>query len=299
MDFGQMRALVEVARLRSFSRAAETLGLTQPAISAQVRTIEEETGFRLFDRLGRSVHLTQPGALLLEYAQRMLDLRRQAVQAVADLRGPSTRLTIGATESICLYVLPPVLKEFQARYPAVAISIFRHNTDRIVRKLVEGVLDIGFISLPTEHPDLRISPIMRDRWVAALPPDHPLAAKRSLALEELLDSPLILPEAGHTRTALDRMFLPYRRRLKVAFESSGIELIKRLVTAGMGVTIIGERYAAEEAAAGRLRLVPLRGVRLAKEAGLAVRKDYHLPPGARALIAIAQKSPAGRRRAKK
>src|SRR5437667_6466921 len=111
MDFDQMRAVVEVARLRSFSRAAETLGLTQPAISAQVRVIEEETGYRLFDRLGRSVHLTQPGQVLLEFAQRILDLRRQAVQAVGDLRRPSVRLNIGATDSICLYMLPPVLKQ--------------------------------------------------------------------------------------------------------------------------------------------------------------------------------------------
>ena len=108
MNFDQMRAVVEVARLRSFSRAGETLGLTQPAISAQVRQIEEEVGYRLFDRLGRNVHLTQPGIVLLEHAARMLDLRRQAIQAVADLRRPSARLNIGATESICLYVLPPV-----------------------------------------------------------------------------------------------------------------------------------------------------------------------------------------------
>ena len=117
MDFDQMRAVVEVARLRSFSRAAETVGLTQPAISAQVRLIEEELGYRLFDRLGRSVHLTQPGTVLLEYAERMLHLRRQAIQAVADLRRPSARVTIGATESICLYVLPPVLEEYRRALP--------------------------------------------------------------------------------------------------------------------------------------------------------------------------------------
>ncbi len=289
MEFDQMRAVVEVARLRSFSRAAETLGLTQPAISAQVRIIEEETGYRLFDRLGRTVHLTQPGVVLLEYAQRMLNLRRQAVQAVTDLRRPSTRLSIGATESICLYILPPVLKEFRERYPTVAISIFRHNTDRVVRKLLEGALDIGFISLPTEHPDLRVIPVLRDRWVAALPPYHPLAANKSLALEELLGSPFILPEMGHTRAALDRMLLPFRRRLKVVFEATGLELIKRLVATGMGITIIGETYAAEEAAAGRLKLLPLRGVSPTRQIGVAVRKDYKLPPAARALIAVAKK----------
>lgn len=283
-----MRAVVEVARLRSFSRAAETLGLTQPAISAQVRMVEEEMGCRLFDRLGRNVYLTQPGIVLLEYAQRMLNLRRQALQAVTELRRPSARLTIGATESFCLYVLPPILKDYQARYPGVAISIFRHNTDRIVKKLLEGALDIGFISLPTDHPDLRILPVLRDRWVAAVPPNHPLASRSFVTLDQLVESPFILPEMGHTRAALDRMLLPMRRRLKVAFEASGIELIKRLVAAGMGVTIIGETYATEEASAGKLALITLRGVSAPREMGVAVRKDDTLPEGANALIAVAK-----------
>jgi DNA-binding transcriptional LysR family regulator len=289
MDFDQMRAVVEVARLRSFSRAAETLGLTQPAVSAQVRLIEEEVGCRLFDRLGRSVYLTQPGALLLDYAKRMLELRRQAVEAVSDLRRPSARLTIGATESICLYLLPAVLKQYQAQHPGVAISIFRHNTDRVVRKLLEGVLDVGFISLPTEHPDLQIERVMRDRWVAALPWSHPLAARDSLTLEELIDSPFILPEMGHTRQELDRMLLPYRKRLKVAFEASGVELIKRLVASGMGVTIIGEGYAQTEAAVGKLKIVPLRALGASREIGVAVRKGQALPAAARELIAVAKK----------
>src|SRR5512140_4022345 len=290
MDFDQMRAVVEVARLRSFSRAAETLGLTQPAISAQVRLIEEEMGCRLFDRLGRNVYLTQPGSLLLDYAQRMLELRRQAVQAVADLRHPSARLTIGATEAICLYVLPPILKQFQASNPSAALSIFRHNTDRVVRKLLEGALDVGFISLPTEHPDLRIEPVLRDRWVAALPPDHPLGARESLTLEDLLEYPFILPEVGHSRSALDAMLLPHRKRMKVAFEASGVELIKRLVAAGMGVTIVGESYAKEEAAAGKLLLRPLRGVVVTREVGVAVRKDEALSDVATALLQCASKT---------
>jgi DNA-binding transcriptional LysR family regulator len=298
MDFDQMRAMVEVARLRSFSRAAEALGRTQPAISAQVRLVEEETGCRLFDRLGRSVYLTQPGALLLEYAQRMLNVRRQAMQAVSDLRRPSARLTVGATESICLYFLPPVLQQYQARYPGVAISIFRHNTDRVVRKLLEGALDLGFISLPTRHPDLKVISVRRDRWMAAVPPTHPLACRRSVTLEELLASPFILPEMGHTRAALDNMLLPYRRLLKVAFEASGVELIKRLIAAGMGVTILGENCAAEEAAAGRMKLIPLRGAATMREIGVALRKSDPLPASARALISVARQfaRPARKRR---
>src|SRR2546422_479175 len=155
MDYAQIKAVVEVARLKSFSRAAEALGLTQPAISAQVRQVEEECGFRLFDRLGRNVYLTQPGTVLADYGRRLIQQRREAHRALTDLQaGPTGRLVVGATEAICLYLLPPILKEFQAKYQGVALSIFRHNTDRVVRKLMEGILDVGFISLPTATDEL-------------------------------------------------------------------------------------------------------------------------------------------------
>src|SRR5689334_9894766 len=156
MDFSQIRAVVEVARLQSFSRAAEALGLTQPAISAQIRAVEEECGFRLFDRLGRNVYLTQPGSVLAEYGRRLLRYRREATRALTDLTsGPDGRLLRGATEAICTYVLPPIVKEYQRQYPNVSMDIFRHNTNRVVRKLSEGVLDAGFVSLPIGAEDLQ------------------------------------------------------------------------------------------------------------------------------------------------
>src|SRR5437899_7006372 len=141
MVFARLRPVVEVARLKSLSRAAEALGLTQPAISAQVRVVEEECGFRLFDRLGRNVYLTQPGAVLADYGRRLLRYRREATRALTDLTsGPAGRLLLGATEAICTYVLPPIVKEYQRLHPNVSLDIFRHNTNRVVRKLSEGVL---------------------------------------------------------------------------------------------------------------------------------------------------------------
>lgn len=290
MDFAQIRAVVEVARLQSFSRAAETLGLTQPAISAQVRQVEEECGFRLFDRLGRSVYLTQPGALLAEYGRRMILQRREAYRALTDLQaGPRGRLVVGATEATCLYLLPPILKEFQAKYKGVAVSIFRHNTDRVVRKLMEGVLDVGFISLPASTEELLVTVVLRDRWMVALARSHPLAKAARVRMEDLLPYPFILPESGHTRQVMDRLLAPHRRRARIAFEVSGIEVIKRFVAEGMGITLMSETYAADEVAAGQLKLVPLAGFRLTREIGLAVRKDHHRPQAVRALIAVAKK----------
>ncbi len=290
MDFAQIKAVVEVARLKSFSRAAEALGLTQPAISAQVRQVEEECGFRLFDRLGRNVYLTQPGALLADYGHRMIQLRREAHRALTDLSaGPTGKLVIGATEATCLYLLPPILKEFQSRYPGVALSIFRHNTDRVVRKLLEGILDVGFISLPTETEELVVTPVLRDRWMVAVAPSNPLAKSPKVRMEDLLDYPFILPESGHTRAVMNRLLAPHRRRARIAFEVSGIELIKRFVSEGMGISLLSEAYAVEDVAAGQLKMIPLAGLRMSREIGMAVRKDHYRPQAVRALITVAKK----------
>ena len=295
MDFAQIRAVVEVARLQSFSRAAEALSLTQPAISAQVRAVEEECGFRLFDRLGRNVYVTQPGAVLADYGRRMLQYRREAHRALTDLHGgPTGRLLLGATEAICSYVLPPIVKEFQRQHANVALSIFRHNTNRVVRKLTEGVLDAGFISLPIGADDLLITPIFRDRWMAAVAASNPLAKMDKLRLEDFIQYPIILPESGHTREVMDRMLGPYRRRAKVAFEVSGIEVIKRFVAEGMGITLLSETYAAEEVAAGRLKLIPIAGQKLSREIGLAVRRNDYQSQAVTALLGVVRKLRLGK-----
>ncbi len=297
MDFAQIRAVVEVARLQSFSRAAEALGLTQPAISAQVRAAEEECGFRLFDRLGRNVYLTRPGSVLADYGRRLMQYRREALRALTDLNaGPAGRLLLGATEAICTYVLPSVIKEYQNLHPNVAVSIFRHNTNRVVRKLTEGALDAGFVSLPIGAEDLQVTPVFKDRWMAAVAANNPLAGAEKVRVEDLLQFPFILPESGHTRQVMDRLLAPHRRRAKIAFEVSGIEVIKRFVAEGMGVTLLSEIYAAEEVAAGRLKLIPIAGEKLAREIGLAVRRDDYLPQAVKALIGVTRKVRIGKRK---
>ena len=296
MDFAQIRAVVEVTRLQSFSRAAEALGLTQPAISAQVRAAEEECGFRLFDRLGRNVYVTRPGSVLADYGRRLMQYRREALRALTDLNaGPAGRLLLGATEAICTYVLPAVIKEYQHLHPNVGVSIFRHNTNRVVRKLAEGALDAGFVSLPIGAEDLSVTPVFKDRWMAAVAANNPLAHAEKVRFEDLLQFPFILPESGHTRTVMDRLLAPHRRRAKIAFEVSGIEVIKRFVAEGMGVTLLSEIYAAEEVAAGRLKLIPIAGEKLSREIGLAVRRDDYLPQAVKALIAVTRKVRIGKK----
>src|SRR5207245_1430565 len=135
---------MEVARLRSFSRAAEQLFRTQPAISAQVRLLEQECGEKLFDRSGKKVQLTPAGEILKGYAERLLALQKEALQAIAELnQTPRGQLHIGANEATCLYVLPKTFARFKQLYPLVQISIYRNFSHKILQKVQEGQVDLG------------------------------------------------------------------------------------------------------------------------------------------------------------
>ena len=149
MDYDQLASFLEVARLQSFSLAAEKIYRTQPAISAQVRLLEQECGEKLFDRSGKKVQLTPAGEILRRYAQQMLGLQKEALQTIAEMnQTPRGKLYIGANEAACLYVLPKTFATFKQQYPLVQISIYRNFTHKIVQKVHEGAVDLGIVTLP-------------------------------------------------------------------------------------------------------------------------------------------------------
>ena len=147
MDYDQLASFLEVSRLRSFSRAAEKLFRTQPAISAQVRLLEQECGEKLFDRSGKKVRLTPAGEILQGYAERLLALQKEALQAIAELnQTPRGKLSIGANEATCLYVLPKTFARFKQLYPLVQISIYRNFSHKILQKVQEGQVEVGIVT---------------------------------------------------------------------------------------------------------------------------------------------------------
>ncbi len=289
MDFDQLRSFVEVARLKNFSRAAAKLGLTQPAISTQIRQLEEEFGVRLFDRIGKKVFLTQPGVLLLDHAGKILNVNKEAFEALRDLLpAPAGHLTIGATEGSCLYLLPKVFAAFKKQHPEVKITIYRNFTTKIVQKLQEDSLDLGFLSLPVEVREIETIPVFRDPVDVAVAASHPLAARPSVTVEEIAQFPWIFPKASRTRAMIDDLFRGVRPPVRVTLELSGVETIKKFIGIGLGISLLSRSYAAAEVKAGILKLVPLQQPKLERQLALAYRTDRYLSRSAQAFIELAR-----------
>src|SRR5438445_10376394 len=160
MDFEQLTTFLEVAKLGNFSRAGQKLFRSQPAVSAQIRQLEQEYGEKLLDRAGKAVRLTPAGEVLFEYAGRLLTLRNESLRAVADQAStPRGSLAIGANEATCLYVLPDVFAKYSHLYPGVQISIYRNFSYKIIEKLENGSIDVGIVTLPVKSPSLKSYPI--------------------------------------------------------------------------------------------------------------------------------------------
>jgi DNA-binding transcriptional LysR family regulator len=290
MDFSQLQSFVEVARLKNFSRAAGKLGLTQPAISTQIRQLEEEFGVRLFDRIGKKVFLTQPGVLLLEHAIKILNVEKEALEALRDLMpNLAGHLILGATEASCLYLLPKVFAALKKRHPEVQITVYRNFSTKILRKLQEDSLDLGFVSLPVEIREIETIPLFREPVDVAMAPDHPLASRSSVTVEEIARYPWIFPKASRTREMLEQLFRGIDPPVHVTMELSGVETIKRFVSIGLGITMLSRSYASAEVRAGTLKLIPLQAPRVERQLGLAYRTDRYLSRSTKAFIEIAKK----------
>lgn len=291
MDYDQLSSFLEVAKLQSFSRAAEKIYRTQPAISAQVRLLEQECGERLFDRSGKKVQLTPAGEILQGYAQKIIDLHKEALQAVAELNQTARgKLVIGANEATCLYVLPKTFARFRGLYPLVQISIYRNFSHKILQKVQEGAVEIGIVTLPFAANNLEVIPISREEIQVVVPAGHALAKNRSVTVEEVANFPLILPKTGHTRVVLDRLLRDFRDHVQISMELASVETIKKFVGAGLGISLISRAYVQTEVSAGLLKLIPLEGQKLHRELGLVYRRDRYLSLPAKVFIEVVRES---------
>ncbi len=197
MDFDQLTTFVQVAKLKSFSKAGQKVFRSQSAVSAQIRQLEQAYHAKLLDRSAKSVELTPAGEVLFEFAERLLRLRDESMQVVADrgnvVQGP---VTFGANEATCLYLLPDILAEFQRRYPLVHISIYRNFSHKILQRLEEGSMDLGIVTLPVKSPNLKMHVINRDRLRFFVSSKNPLAQRSHVTLDEVAAAPLDLPQNG-------------------------------------------------------------------------------------------------------
>lgn len=290
MDFDQLETFLEVARHSSFSRAAERRFRTQPAISSQIRALEEEVGAKLFDRSGGKVALTGAGKVFQEYAEQTLLSRKAMLVTVAEMeRVPRGEIVVGANEATCLHILPEVFAEFKKQYPEVGVQISRLERAKILESIIDNSVDFGVVSTPLDDKRLTVVNIHRDELVIIVAAGHPLSRKKQASVAEVAQFPVLLPKAGRTRDALENLFDDRRLKPKIAMELDSSELLKRFVAADVGVGFIARSNVNEEVRAGTLAAVAMADGSIRRDLALVFRKDKALSRAALAFIEIAVK----------
>ena len=301
MTLRQFEVFLAVARAKSFRRAAETLHLSQPALSQHVRELEVALGARLFDRLPRSVNLTDAGRALEEHAARLFTTITDARQAIGDLMGLGRgSLTIGASSTPGIYVLPQILATFRHRYPGIEVTLRLGNSERIEQMIRGGELDLGLVGSEGSGPTTP-SPAagLADELVLVVAPTHPWARRREIGGDRLAEHPLVMREVGSatrqlTERALRAAGVGYREGLVLEHT----EAIKQAVMAGLGVAFLSVHAIRGEVATGRLQALRLRGLRIVRHFRLIHNEGRTVSAAARAFMETLASVPAGAPRAR-
>ena len=262
MSDRRLQVFYTVAKLLSFTRAAESLHMTQPAVTFQVRQLEEQFDTRLFDRTHNRITLTETGEVIYEHAVKIFELYRQMESAVREITGEiGGTLTLGASTTIAEYMLPALLGNFRAEFPDINIQLKVSNTDGIVSMLENNEIDLGVVEAPVQNKNLIVESCRQDQLVCVVPVAHPLAKQSSVTIRDIMEYPYICREEGSgTREVINEYLDRHgvsENGLKLSMELGSPEAIKGAVEAGMGISIVSRATVVKE-----LKLDILRAVNL-------------------------------------
>lgn len=279
MDLRQLEILRAVADTGSFTAAGHQLHLSQSAVSRQILLLEDELNEQLFLRVGGKIRITPAGTSLLALSHRVfedIDTTRATIVEGQQTLGGTIRLVGGMT--VCLYVFPPLLKEFKRAHPNVEVTVTPAATPRLVRQLRMGTGDLGLVTLPVDDPSLVVDPVMREELLLVASPQHPLAKKHPITAEDLAREPFVLFEAGsNSRRTIEEFFVREQIAPKVVTETENVEIIKALVSVGLGISIIPYQAMVREVSAGQLFCSRIAGHQLFRETGWVHAKSTRLP----------------------
>lgn len=274
MELAQIRTFQKVATHQSFSKAAEELHLTQPAVTSQIKNLENELGQHLIDRTGRSFCLTPAGEAFLAYAQQIINLTEQAHATIEQFSNQRGRICIGAGTTTTIFRLPSILSSYHSAYPKVEIQI-RNGTSHLVNNLVyENAVDLGLVTTIDDTLNLETIPVFEDEICLVAPGSY----TGSGSIRQLENEPLVLFRSGSGfRRYLEEQFKIYHFTPKVAIELESIEAIIRFVQYGLGMAFLPEIAVAEELKNGLLKRITLDGwAEMTRHTYLVYRKDKYL-----------------------
>src|SRR5579872_6105243 len=283
----QMRVFSTVARNLSFTRAARELHLTQPAVSQQVKLLEEEVGLPLFEHIGRKVHLAPAGIELLRYTEQAMELLRQASESLSAMRGLKRGvLKLGAV-STAKYFAPSLLSAFTPAYPEVTIKFAVGNRGEIIKQMAANEIDLVIMGRPPRELDTIAEPFAKHPLIIIASPGHPLAGRRRIPLKQLASEQFLIREEGSgTRASMEYVFRERQVPFRVSMEVSSNETIKQAVMANMGISFISAHTVGLELAAGKLASLDVIGLPIVRDWYVIHLREKHLAPIAAAFRAF-------------
>jgi LysR family transcriptional regulator, low CO2-responsive transcriptional regulator len=289
----QLKVFESVARNLSFSRAAEELHLTQPAVSTQVRKLEEHAGLPLFEQMGKKIHLTAAGAQMVQSSRAIIQQFQEAEQAMTQFKGVSGGRLNVTVISAGDYFFPRLLVEFARRHEGVTLNFGVCNREELLTQLEENVTDLAIMVRPPSDADTVAEPFAPHPYVIVAPPGHPLAGKKRIPVSRIASEPFIVREKGSdTWHSMEEAFGAHLRELNIAMEIKSTETIKQAVMAGMGLSFLSAHTISRELNAGSLTVLNVQGFPLMLNWYVVHRRSKRLPPVAQAFKVFLMKDGA-------
>jgi DNA-binding transcriptional LysR family regulator len=295
MDLRALEVFCKIVELRSFSRAAEAVHLTQPTVSGHIKALETELELRLFDRAGRTVTPTRAGELLHSYARRLLALRDETLQAINEHKGGlKGHLTVGGSSIPGAYILPPLVAAFKRAHPDVTMTLHVIDSREIVRGVIEGIYEVGMVGARFEEGRVHYKPFTHDELVLAVPAGHPWAGRATVRLSELAGQSFIMRERGSgTRKVMERALGDHDvdpGSLRVVLEVTGNEAVRQALRAGAGIAVISRRAIEDDIRCKTVTALRIHGVKLLRDFFLVTHRNQSRSPLGNAFLSFLQQS---------
>lgn len=283
MNLHQLRIFHAVARHMSFSAAARELFITQPAVSLQVRALEESLGVKLLDRSTSKLELTEAGDALIRSAVAILNAEDEARRVLAEFRDASkAKLIVGTNTTGGMYLLPRILRAYRVANPNVELVLDIDATDAICDRIHQKMIDIGVVGGPIEDRRMSVEAIVEDEVVLIVSPDHPFAQRTSIALADLKSQRLIVMEPrSRTRVLVERTLRQQGLAIQPAMQLVGTEAVKKAVESNLGIGFVSSFAIEREVRLGDLRRLPIDGLQIARPLVLLHRSSKYLSPAAK------------------
>jgi DNA-binding transcriptional LysR family regulator len=297
MELDQLKLFADLVREQSFTKVAEKNFLTQPAVSLRIRNLEEELGTRLLERTTRKVLVTEEGRILYEYARDILSKAEEVKMVLLERQDKIVgSVRLATVHSIGLHELPAYLKRYITNYPQVVLHIDYHTGDIVHRMVQDGDVDLGIVAYPEPKPNLVVLPFLEDELVAICNEEHAFAGRETIPLHELHDQPFIAFDEGiPTRKAIDAVLARRHIRVNIKMQCDNIEILKRMVEVGLGVSIVPRFSVQNEVEQGLLHCLTISDYSFKRPLALIHRKGKSLSRAMQAFVDILIAGPPPRR----